>query len=84
MFIFDKTQQRLVEFRSDPSMSAEVVQDLLDQKLQFTCQHYDKNSLVIPDQANMGIFKMEDTSANWPQEQVDVHAKVATMIKREN
>lgn len=33
MFMFDKTQQRLVEFRSDPMMSADVAQNLLAQKL---------------------------------------------------
>lgn len=45
ILIFDKNQQRLVEYRSDPQMNVEVAKELLERKLQFTCQHYDNESL---------------------------------------
>lgn len=65
-------------------MNSQVAQSLLNQKLQFTCQHYDKESLVIPDQANMANFKLENTQADWPDATVNVQGKIDQMIIQEN
>jgi hypothetical protein len=50
----------------------------------FTCQQYDRDSLHIPNQDNMGVFRVKDKGQNWNDEAIDVKAKVKGMVIKEN